>query len=551
MLSFNTKNNKGKTVVGFNTGHDGGCAIIHNGQVISISEERLNRKKHSDGYINSFFYCLNGLGIKISDVDLFVSSSYSENLPECFMGAFKALGLPSEKFITIDHHLSHAYSAFATSPFNEAIIIVIDGSGNVSDTESYYLGDSSGSIKKVGGNNSNRSIYKGIGRAYESFTNFIGWSHQEAGKTMGLAAYGKEKYPDIQLYKINDTDEIESYLNSKYYHGALDFIKNNKLDLGKPFSGFDNKDAAFFIQDRTEKIILELVERLYKKYNIPNVCLAGGVFLNSIINKKILDQTSIKEVFIPPCCDDTGQPLGNAIYGYGHHLGEPMSIKMDHGYLGKEYSDDEILDVVEKKQKIYTLPYEVKSRDIEYRKSDNLAKDVAKLLSEGNIIGWFQGASEIGPRALGHRSILCAPFPSEMKDILNNRIKHRENFRPFAPVILEEKVGEYFALDRPSPFMLLVAKAKEENRDKIPAVLHYDYTARIQTVTQKTHGTFYDLIKEFENITNIPVILNTSFNDSGEPIVETPRDAIMMFYKSELDYLILGEYILWKNNDGA
>lgn len=545
MLYFNNSNHRNKTVAGFNTGHHGGCAVIHDGKVISISEERLNRKKYSDGYLNSFFYCLKSLGLKISDIDLFVSSSYHKNLPNHFMGDLMPLGISFDKFISVDHHLSHAYAAYATSPFDEAIILVVDGTGNCSDTESYYIakGDS---IIKVGGNNSERSIYKGIGRAYESFTNFIGWSAQEAGKTMGLSAYGQEKYPGVELYKINGKNEIESLLEGKYYHGALNFVKNNSLDFGRPFSGYDNKDAAFFVQNRTEKIILELVRRLYDQYKISNLCLAGGVFLNSIINKKILDETPVKQMFVPPCCDDTGEPLGNALYGYCNVLGNPMDVKLDHAYLGREYTDNELIDVIKKRQEIYVLSYEVKSQDLEYRKSTNISKDVAELLRQGKIIGWFQGESEIGPRALGHRSILCAPFPAGMKDILNLKIKHRENFRPFAPVILEEKVHEYFELDRPSPYMLLVAKGAESKQDKIPAVLHHDKTGRVQTVNKNINGQFYELVAEFEKITGIPVILNTSFNDNGEPIVETPRDALAMFCKNKLDYLILNDYIIWK-----
>lgn len=545
MLYFNNLKHNKKTVVGFSTGHNSGCSIIHDGKVVSISEERLTRKKNSDGYLNSFFYCLKSLGIKVSDIDLFVSSSYHKNLPDKFMGGLSPLGISPNKFINVDHHLSHAYTSYATSSFNEALIVVIDGLGNDTDTESYYIakGDT---ITKVGGNNPKRSIYKGIGRAYESFTNFIGWSAQEAGKTMGLAAYGEKNKNNIDLYKINEDNEIESLLEGKYYHGALDFTKNNNLDFGKPFSGFENKDAAFYVQDQTEKIILKLIKKLYDKYKIPNLCLSGGVFLNSIINKKILDETPIENVFIPPCCDDTGQPLGNSIFGYCKVFGNPMDIKMKHAYLGREYSDEEIIDVIEKKQEIYAIPYEVKSQELEYKKSENISKDTAELLNQGKLIGWFQGGSEIGPRALGHRSIICAPYPVEMKDILNEKIKHREGFRPFAPVVPENKVQDYFELNQPSPFMLLVAKGQKEKSSEIPAVLHYDDTARVQTVNKEMNDIFYDLVVEFEKITGTPVILNTSFNDAGEPIIENPRDAMIMFCKSKLDYLILNNYIIWK-----
>ena len=512
MHSFKNKNHNNKTVVGFNTGHNSGCAIIHDGKIVSISEERLDRKKNSDGYIKSLFYCLKALKINVSDVDLFVSSSYHKRLPDNFMGDLVSLGFKKEKFITVDHHLSHAYSSYFLSPFKKSLVVVIDGLGNENDTESYYVADNK-KITKVGGNNSKRSIYQGIGRAYESFTNYCGWSAQEAGKTMGLAAYGKDAGKGINLFEISENCEINSKLSGNYYHGAVNFAKNNNLNFGRPFSGFNNKDAAFYIQDQIEKIIIELINRLYSKYKIDNLCLAGGVFLNGIVNKKILDETPIKNIFIPPCCDDTGQPLGNALYGYINKFGNPKDIHLKHAYLGREYKD--------------------------------ITKPVAKLLNEGNIVGWFQGSSEIGPRALGHRSILTKPNPAKMKDILNEKIKHREMFRPFAPIILDEYKSDYFEINTESPYMLLVAKSKQSQIKNISAVLHFDKTGRLQTV-KKTNGKIYNLLKEYKNISGLPVLLNTSFNDSGEPIVESPRDAMVMFAKNKIDYLVLNDYLIWK-----
>lgn len=546
MLQFDQKKIKTKKVVaGFNTGHHGGCAIIGNGKIVSISEERLNRKKYSDGYINSFMYCLKALDLKVKDVDLFVSSSYHNRLPEHFQGEFAPFGLPEKKFVTVDHHLSHAYTAYYLSPFEKSLVVVIDGLGNVTDTESYYIADK-GVITKVGGNDPERSMYKGVGRAYEVFTNYCGWSAQEAGKTMGLASYGKDKHPKTPLYKINEDLQIESLIEGKYFDGGRNFVVTNNLKFGKPLSGFENKDAAYFVQDRTEKIILELVQKLYDKYKIPNLCLAGGVFLNSILNKKILDQTSIQKIFVPPSCDDTGQPLGNALFGFHNFFKNPKMIQMNHAYLGREYSDEEISDVLEKKQRIYSLPYHIKSNDYVVTRESNIAKKTAKLLAEGKIIGWFQGGSEAGPRALGHRSILTAPYPKKMKSIINERIKHREMFRPFAPSILEEEADKFFDLEVPSPFMLLVARAKKSVWKKIPAVLHVDKSARVQTVNHKNNGIYYDLIKEFYKLTGIPVLLDTSFNDNNEPIVENPRDALSMFCKTPIDYLVIGPYLVRK-----
>lgn len=539
------KNSIDKTILGFNVGHNGGCTIIHKDKLISIAEERLNRVKNSDGYLYSVNYCLDELGIKLEDVDLFVSSTYGEYLPKNYMGQFKNFVNDKNKFISIDHHLSHAYNSYFLSNFDEALVIVIDGSGNLNDTESYYIAKGN-EIKKIGGNNPNRDRYKGIGRTYETFSNFCGYSAQQAGKTMGLSAYGKMKYKDIDLYEINENLEISSKCEGKYIDGALNFIKKNNMDFGTPCSGFENKDAAFYVQYETEKIILELVKRLYNKYKIKKVCLAGGVFLNGVINQRILNETPIEEVFVPPCCDDTGQNMGNALYGYHTFYNHVERIDFDSPYLGREYKDYEILDALDKKQKIYILPYEVKGCKFKYQKSLNLEKDVAELLSKGKLIGWFQGASEIGPRALGNRSILCAPYPNDMKDIINLKIKHRENFRPFAPAILEEKVNEYFDINEPSRYMLRVPICKDFALDKIPATLHVDKTGRVQTVNKRINERFYNLLVEFEKITGIPVLLNTSFNDNGEPIVESPKDALVMFCKSKLDYLVIDDYIISK-----
>jgi len=362
---------------------------------------------------------------------------------------------------------------------------------------------------------------------------------------MGLSAYGKDVDSNLELYKINSHNEIESLIEDKYSKGSLDFVKNNSVNFGKPFSGFDNKDAAYFVQDRTEKIIIDLVKKLYDKYKIDNLCLAGGVFLNGIINKKILEQTEIKNVFIPPCCDDTGQPLGNALYGNHFYFGIEKEFLLNNSYLGKNYSDEEILDVLEKKQNISSLPYETKATEIKFEKIKNISDKVANLLADKKIVAWFQDGSEAGPRALGHRSILASPEFTETRDFINKEIKHREEWRPFAPAILENKVSQFFEIDRPSPFMLFVAKAKNIAFEKMPAAVHIDRTARIQTVN-KDNNLFYDLLISFEKKTGIPALLNTSLNDAGESIVESPRDALNMFCKSKIDYLIINNYLIWK-----
>lgn len=534
-----------KTIVGFNVGHNGSCTILHKDKIISIAEERLNRKKYSEGYMYSFLYCLEELGIKASDVDLFVSSCYGDRLDDNFMGQFQSILTDKTKFITVDHHLSHAASVYYFSKFDESLIIVIDGLGNLNDTESYYIGKGN-NIRKIGGNNPKRSKYKGIGRTYETFTNFCGWSAQEAGKTMGLSAYGKNKYPNVDLFEINEKCEISSKCEGKYINGALNFIRENNLDFGEKCRGFENKDAAYYVQYQIEKIILELVNKLYDKYKIKNLCVAGGVFLNGIVNQRILEETPIENVFVIPCCDDTGQSLGNALLGYHDYYGFSERLELKTPYLAKEYTEEDMLDVLEKKQRRFILPYGVKSCDFKYKRIDNIFEETAKLLANGKIIGWFQGASEIGPRALGNRSILCAPYPADMKDVLNDKIKHRESFRPFAPAVLEEYAKDYFDLQGVSPYMLKVPFGTKLAELKIPATLHVDKSGRVQTVSKKTNEKFYNLLQEFYKITDVPVLLNTSFNDNGEPIIETPKDAMVMFCRSKLDYLVMGDYLIWK-----
>ncbi len=543
MINLEEKINK--TIVGFNTGHNGSCTILHNNKIISIAEERLNRKKYSEGYLYSFFYCLRELKIKPSDIDLFVASCYGNNLEQNYQGQFESLGIDKNKFLTVDHHLSHASSCYYLSKFDESLIVVIDGLGNLNDTESYYIGKGN-TITKVGGNDPKRSKYKGIGRTYETFTNFCGWSAQEAGKTMGLSACGKEKYKNIDLFEINDKLQITSKCDGKYIDGSINFIKKNNMDFGEKCKGYENKDAAYYVQSEVEKIIIKLINGLYEKYKIKKLCVAGGVFLNGIVNQRILDETPIDELFVIPCCDDTGQSLGNALYGYHNYYKNKKRLELSTPYLAKEYSNEDYLDVLEKKQERFILPYSVKGTKFNYKKVDNICEETAKILASGKIIGWFQGASEIGPRALGNRSILCAPFPAEMKDILNFRIKHRESFRPFAPSVLEEEAQKYFNMTESSPYMLKVPACTEYAKNKIPATLHVDCTGRVQTVKKEFNERFYNLINEFYKITNVPVLLNTSFNDNGEPIVETPKDAMVMFCKSDLDYLVLGDYLVWK-----
>jgi len=543
---FIRKNKNKIVVVGVNEGHDGGAAIVVDGVVkCAISEERLNRRKYSAGYVNSFFYCLNALNLKIDDISLVVFSNYHKPLPKHYQGALKPLGIPSQKFITVDHHLSHAFGAYFLSPFDDALILVIDGQGNNNDTESYYIGEGQ-KIEKIGGNSQKRNPAKGIGRTYEAFTNFLGWIDQEAGKTMALAAYGDSSTFKIPLFTLKNT-EVIGELKYKYEKGVLEFAKKRSLDFGSPYTrGTTSKSAnvAAYVQKELEKILVELVSELVKKTGKKKICMAGGVALNCSANTKLLQTGIVKDIFVLPAASDRGQAIGNALYGFYKLEKYLPRNSLGNDYFGRKYSEEEIILTL-RRERGYVEKHVPTQCKFQFEKQNSISKTVAKLLTEGEIVGWFQGGSELGPRALGHRSILCDPRRIELKEMLNQKIKHRENFRPFAPSCLLEKAPEYFESDRPFSYMLFALSAKPDKISQIPGVVHVDGNSRIQTVTKEDNDIFYQLIKEFYKLTKIPMVLNTSFN-SQEPIVETPENALSTFLKTGMDYLAIGNYLVWK-----
>lgn len=539
------KKNKKTVVVGVNTGHDGGAAVIVDGIIkCAISEERLNRRKHSPGYINSVFYCLNALKLKLDDVSLFAFSAYGERLPKRYSGDLACLNLPNKRFITVDHHLSHAYGAYCLSPFEDALVLVIDGQGNGNDTESYYVADSE-RIDQIGGNLSGRNPAKGIGRTYEAFTNFLGWADYDAGKTMAIASYGNSDEISIPLFKFNNFYHIESALEYKYEKGVIEFAKKYSLNFGIPYIKKLTPDSirtAAYVQSHTERTIIELVKRLAAHTGRKRLCMAGGVALNCAINGKLLSQHIVDDIFISPAPSDTGQAIGNALYGFHYLTGHMPRNEIKNSYFGRSYTEDEILMVL-RKYCNGNVRKEIPKVSFTYEKQASITKSVADLLAKGNLICWYQGGSELGPRALGNRSILSGPSNLDAKHILNTRVKHRDNFHPFAPSCLFEKVHTYFEVKKETPYMSFAVPARKDNSHKISAVIHVDNTARLQSVSKK-NGLFYGLIKEYEDITGIPILLNTSFN-RREPIVETPKDAISTFLSSPIDFLAIGDYLAY------
>ncbi len=587
--------------------HDSAAALITNGKIISAAqEERFSRKKHDAGYpFNAIEFVLKNSNIKLSEVDhiVFFEKPFLkfERLLETYL-AFAPKGFKSfcmampiwlreklfqknflyeklkehdENFKDInkinfsEHHFSHAASAFYPSPFNDAIILTLDGVGEWATT----------TIAE--GKNNNIKILKeihfphSIGLLYSAFTYYTGFKVNSGEyKLMGLAPYGQPKYKEIILSKLLDLKEDGSFrLNLKYFNYAtgltmtnskFENLFNNKVrnpenDLLTQF----HMDIAASIQAVTEEIVLKLVKSASKEFKSENLCLAGGVALNCVANGKILKNSSFKNIWIQPAAGDAGGSLGAALaYWYqelGNKRNENVNKKdkdeMKGSYLGPAFSNSEI----EKTLNILKAKYEKKD-------DENLNNLVAQELKNGKTVGWFQGRMEFGPRALGGRSILADPRSEKMQKELNLKIKFRESFRPFAPSILREDLTDWFELNCDSPYMLLVAhinkklqiplNEKDQNlfgikklnvkRSLIPAVTHIDYSARIQTVHKDTNPKYYNLIKKFKEITNCPILVNTSFNVRGEPIVCTIEDAFRCFMGTNLDLLVCENFILYK-----
>ncbi len=392
----------------------------------------------------------------------------------------------------------------------------------------------------------------GIGDAYRYFTHYLGFpSYCYAGKTMGLAAYGnKARFEDIRLFSLrnghitcdipnnyfNCTESLETYLKEK--------LKSDFIPSRKPIEDItqDHADLACLIQRETERILAEKVRYLINRTGIKNLCIAGGIGLNTVANSYIKDNCGIEGIYIVPAAGDSGQCLGNAIYAYCQDNGYERHLDINYSYLGRDYSESEIERAIQ--------PLREKN-EYEFYKFESeimLAEKIADELSLGRYIGNYNGRSEFGPRALGNRSILANPMLKNAKDDLNEKIKYREYFRPFAPIVRYDSANEYFKLNEESPYMLLVSEVKEKSI--IPAVTHRDGTARVQTMTAKQNERIFNILNAFEKRTGVPVILNTSFNVNGKPIVETPQDAIDCFVNTNLDDLAIGQYLIVKKDEG-
>lgn len=551
--------NVGSTYKGM-TLNDGGLCLIEDGDVTIVAEERVSRRKYDGGFKQSLKRCLERKKLSIDDIDLFVLSSCCEKTRK--VSELYEIDLPKDRTVFISsHHLSHAYSAYYTAPFeDDAIVMVLDNEGNIVkdvggeeyfdnwlEHMSYYVASKEKGIVPLEVDEVAPNEI-GVGDAYRYFTHYIGFpSYVYAGKTMGLAPYGqRETFENVKIFELID-GHIKCHIPQNYKepkNALAEFFKNKYgIILDKPRSPIDeitqqHMDLAWLIQDQLEKVVIQKVEYLIKKTGIKKLCFAGGVGLNSVLNGKLLTTTSIEDIYIPPAAGDTGQCLGNALYGYYSILGKKNRIQFTSAYLGFSYSEKEIINAISNYSKEINMKF--------FERQDEANRCAAALLSQGYIVARFMGRSEYGPRALGNRSILMDPRHGENKDILNRQVKYRESFRPFAPSVLNKYKETYFEMDFESPYMLLVAKVNKPN--DIPAVTHTDRTARVQTVKRTDNPDYYDLINEFYKLTGIPVLLNTSFNLSGQPIVEKPEDAISCLCESNIDYLLINNIIVMKKN---
>ena len=580
--------------------HDAAAALIKNGEIIAAAqEERFTRKKHDPSFpINSIDYCLREAGIKNSDLSLvaFYEKPFIkfERLLETYL-AYAPSGIRSfiqamppwikqklfiKEYIqkeldfngTIlfpEHHHSHAASAFYPSPFSEAAILTVDGVG---EWATVSFGKGKGNSVEL---YSEIRFPHSLGLLYSAFTYYCGFKVNSGEyKLMGLAPYGEPIYVDTILKNLIDVKEDGSFkLNLKYFNycSGITMTSNKFHDLfGGPPRKRETKidkrhmDLARSVQAVTEMIIMKMARHVYNQTRCENLCLAGGVALNCVANGKILREGPFKSIWIQPSASDAGGALGAALIAWYEYLGNARKAEENKdlqksSLLGPSFSDDEI----EKYLIRNNIPHEKIPKE-------KIAKTVSDLLASQKVVGWFQGRMEFGPRALGARSILGDPRSQEMQAIINLKIKFRESFRPFAPTVLLEKAGEYFGLNCESPYMLLVSPVAENKRDanpdkaalegfeklkvkrsEIPAVTHVDYSARVQTVKQEDNQLYYDMINQFYKDHGCPLVINTSFNVRGEPIVCTPDDAYKCFMRTNIDYLMLGSFLIDKNKQDS
>ena len=550
--------------------HDAAAALLCDGRLVAAAqEERFTRKRHDpDLPVQAARYCLEAAGLDVDDLDYVVFydkpfiklerilTTYLATFPRSLPSFAKSIPVWMKEKLWVprmihrdigydgevlfaEHHQSHAASAFLPSPFEEAAILTCDGVGEwATTTQGVGRGNSFELIREV-------RFPHSLGLLYSAFTYYLGFKVNSAEyKVMGAAPYGEPRFADRILEELVDLREDGSFkLNMRYF--AYDYgltMTNRRFEkfFGEPRREPESEmqqfhwDVAASIQKVIEEAVLCMVRDIHARTGMKNLCMAGGVALNCVANGRIVREGPFENLWVQPAAGDAGGALGAALFAYNAVLGKPRAFRMDHAYWGPAYSDEAIRRHLDARG----APYRTLSRR-------EMIEETARRLDEDQaVVGWFQGRLEWGPRALGSRSILADPRNEENWKRVNLKIKFRESFRPFAPAVLAEKASEWFDIDRESPYMLLVSQVKEGRH--IPAVTHVDGSARLQTITRESHPEFYDVIAEFDRRTGCPVIINTSFNVRGEPIVCSPEDAYLCFMRTNMDVLVLGNQILLK-----
>jgi len=569
-------------VLGLNTyDHDVSACLLRDGAIaFAIAKERITRDKHASGFYREVIdYCLDAEGITLDDIDLVVRNCYILPVPEMeerltyqdlpgFLPEYERTEAKhhpyfrsrSDKVVSIPHHLAHAYSAFAASPFESGAVMIVDGVGSyradvgeavpaadeatplARESESYYTFDGTmlRCLKKVfmepdrGFLSDEFYNMPGLGALYSRASTYVFGDWNKCGELMGLAPYGRRGQAKPLMHLEGDRLVVPRWTAELDQPFILD--GGQKWETSPSMRHWE--DLAWRVQDDTETVLLARARWLREATGATNLCIAGGVALNCVANGRLAREAGFENAWIQPAAGDDGIAIGCAYYGWLEILKQRRSFVMEHAYVGRRYSDRDIGDALGKPLvRIQTTR----------TASADICKETAKLLADQKVIGWFQDRSEFGPRALGNRSLIADPRRAEMKDILNSRVKHRQPFRPFAPIVLHERMADVFEGEEDSPFMLIAKTVRPEWRDRIPAVVHVDGTARVQTVREATNPALYRLLKEFEALTGVPVLVNTSFNVKGEPIVETPRDAVICFLTTGIDHLVLHDTLVSKN----
>lgn len=578
--------------------HDSAACLVEDGFIrAAVQEERLTRKKHDSGFpLKAIEYCLNIGSVNASELDyvIFYDKPFIkfERILETYL-AFAPAGIPSfikavplwikeklwtkevireelkyeGKILFAEHHESHAASAFFPSPFAEAAILTADGVGEWATTSiAAGRGNEIELLEEI-------HFPHSLGLLYSAFTYYTGFKVNSGEyKLMGLAPYGEPRYKDLIYSELIDVKEDGSFrLHMKYFDYCVGLRMINKRFeylFGGPARRPESKitqrdmDLARSIQEVTEEVMLKMARHVHQMTGMKNLCLSGGVALNCVANGRILRQGPFENIWIQPAAGDAGSALGAALLVWHQYLENPRSVhaqkdSMRGGYLGPQFDNSEILNYLQQNKISYT-----ELSDTE------LPEKIADLIHQEKVIGWFQGRMEFGPRALGGRSIIGDARSEKMQEFMNLKIKFRESFRPFAPSVLNEKKSDYFEINTPSPYMQLVALVRNDQRiplpdekknlqglaklrvprSTIPAVTHVDYSARLQTVTEDDNPVYYRMIKKFDEKYGCPVIINTSFNVRGEPIVCTPEHACLCFMRTNMDYLVMGNYLIEKKD---